>query len=182
MICHHSLPHLGHSKTQHTVYRRTLHLNTLMHRSCESRKSVGVTNSKDGSVIKVSWQWASMHSTRTLRPKQPNRIQPPFILLLWHVKLSSRKEAIWWPLKDKTESELPRCLAHSNTGRITTLGDAIPVRLTTVRLGCGRSSGPTEGAVLQASPEKRSVCGGFLFPDLGALSTSAPQAERRQRG
>lgn len=33
-------------------------------------------------------QWVSMNNTRTLKPRQLNRIQPLF-LLLWHVKMSS---------------------------------------------------------------------------------------------
>lgn len=66
-----------------------------------------------------------------------------------------------------------------------TLGDAMPVHLTPrprgrVLWSRGRSSVPTGGAAAPAALEMHNVS--FLFPDIvGALSTSAPQAEQKQR-
>lgn len=56
---------------------------------------------KNGSILfegyqsaVAAWHWASMHNTRTLKPKQPNEIQTslissfaPVLVLLWHVKM-----------------------------------------------------------------------------------------------
>lgn len=66
-----------------------------------------------------------------------------------------------------------------------TLGDAMPVHLTPrprgrVLWSRGRSSAPTGGAAARAALAMHNVS--FLFPDIvGALSTSAPQAEQKQR-
>lgn len=67
----------------------------------------------------------------------------------------------------------------------STLGDAMPVQLTPRPRGRvlwfrGRSSAATGGAAAWAALEMHNVS--FLFPDIvGALSTSAPQAEQKQR-
>lgn len=72
-----------------------------------SRKSTGVTNNtNDGSVLfrcfKKPWQWSSMFSTRTLKLKQVNGIQPSLFLLFTPVLFWKRPfvfcSSILWKL------------------------------------------------------------------------------------
>ncbi len=66
----------------------------------DTNRGSGPENINDGSVLFKCpikpWQWASMHNTRTLKPKQLNvtlfiLLFIPVPFLLWHVKVSSVK-------------------------------------------------------------------------------------------
>ncbi len=72
------------------------------------------------------WQWASLHNTRTLKPKQLNGIWPSLISLftlvlfpLWHVKMPSLKKG-FLPTSFQASAFLWKCTAVCITTALKT--------------------------------------------------------------